>query len=382
MDKAISRESLRADHTGGLRRPDWLREIAAEYSAGNVTAEALREAQDRVVRDLIDRQEKAGLKVVSDGEVRRVNFQESFGGAVTGFDATPARFERRPIGGPVPTTPRRVESGLNEPGPAVLNRRPVKERLSLARNLILDEYRFAAGVASVPVKVTLTGPDRISQRFQYENSRDVYADVDAFLADVVAIERQMIQEVVGAGCRYIQLDEPGYTAYVDPILTEQMKARGEDPMANMERSMAADNAVIAEFPGVTFGVHICRGGGGGRGGPGWHREGHYDDIAERLFNGLNFDRFLLEYDSEAAGGFEPLRFAPKGATVVLGLLSNHGEVESADYVKRRLEEASKFIDLDQAALCPRCGLNAVSEETLWGKLGVLTQVAEEVWGGS
>jgi 5-methyltetrahydropteroyltriglutamate--homocysteine methyltransferase len=371
---------LRADHTGGLRRPDWLREISAEYSAGNVREEELRAAQDRAVRELIEKQESVGLRVVSDGEVRRVNFQESFGGAVTGFDATPYTFERRAAPREQPSGPRRVESGLSGPGPAILNRRPVKERLKLSRNLILDEYRFASSVATVPVKVTLTGPDRISQRFEYESSRDVYAGMDQFLADVIDIERQMIRELVDAGCRYIQLDEPGYTAYVDPVLTEQMRASGEDPMANMERSIAADNAVIEGFPGVTFGVHICRGGGGGRGGPGWHREGHYDPIAERLFGQLNFDRFLLEYDSEAAGSFDALRYIPEGKMAVLGLVSNHGEVESEEYLKQRLEEASRFIDLDQVALCPRCGLNSVSEEVMWGKLAMVTRVAEQTWG--
>src|SRR5262249_47054595 len=154
------------------------------------------------------------------------------------------------------------------------------------------EYAFAKAVASRPVKLTLIGPDRISQRFAYEDSRHVYADMDAFLADVVAIQRQMISEVVAAGCRYIQIDEPGYTAYVDPPLLERMRARGEDPHQNMRRSIAADNAVIADFPGVTLAVHICRGGGGGRGGPGWHREGSYDAIAEELFSELRFNRFL------------------------------------------------------------------------------------------
>jgi len=230
------------------------------------------------------------------------------------------------------------------------------------------------------VKVTLIGPDRISQRFEYEHSRDVYANMDAFLEDVIAIERGMIAEAVAAGCRYVQIDEPGYTAYVDPPLLKQMRDRGEDPSANLERSIRADNAVIAGFPGVTFGVHICRGNSGGRGGAGWHREGAYDEIAERLFAGLNFDRFLLEYDSEQAGSFEALRYFPKDKVAVLGLLSNHGDVETPKYLHQRLEEASRFIDLDQVALCPRCGFGSADEETQWGKFAVMQQVAAEVWG--
>jgi 5-methyltetrahydropteroyltriglutamate--homocysteine methyltransferase len=235
-------------------------------------------------------------------------------------------------------------------------------------------------MTSTPVKVTLIGPDRISQRFEYENSTGVYADMDAFLEDVVSIQRQMIQECVDAGCRYIQIDEPGYTAYVDPPLLEAMKKRGEDPIANMERSIRADNAVMAGFPGVTFGVHICRGNSGGRGGAGWHREGSYDDIAERLFSQLNCDRYLLEYDSELSGSFEAIRFIPKDRIAVLGLVSNHGDVETPDYLKRRLEEASKFLPMEQLAICPRCGFGSEDEARQWGKIQTLVDVAKEVWG--
>ena len=145
----------------------------------------------------------------------------------------------------------------------------------------------------------------------------MYEGLDAFVADVVAIERQIVQGVVDAGCRYVQIDAPSYTAYVDAPSRTQMTARGEDPDANFARDLRADNAVIADFPGVTFGIHLCRGNKRSR----WHREGSYDAIAERLFTELQHDRFLLEYDTERAGGFEPLRFVPKGKIVVLGLVS-------------------------------------------------------------
>jgi 5-methyltetrahydropteroyltriglutamate--homocysteine methyltransferase len=205
--------------------------------------------------------------------------------------------------------------------------------------------------------------------------------MDAFMDDVVAIERQMIAEVVAAGCRYVQIDEPGFTAYVDPPILAQMRARGEDPMANLERSIRADNAIIAGFPGVTFGVHICRGGSGGRGGAGAHREGTYDAVAEPLFGQLACDRFLLEYDSDAAGTFDAIRFIPKDKMAVLGLLSNHGpEIETADYLKRRLDEASQFLPLDQVALCPRCGMRGAGEAAQWAKFEVMQEVAHEIWG--
>jgi 5-methyltetrahydropteroyltriglutamate--homocysteine methyltransferase len=371
---------LRWDHTGALHRPSWLRQLGYEYSEGKVSLQDLQAGQDRAVQELIRKEEEHGLPVITDGELRRAQFQESFGGAVTGYDkATPFAFSR-PRQTQAASTPGRQPSGMPGPGPAVVHRLPVKERLHLTRNVILDEYQAASALTATPVKVTLIGPDRISQRFEWESSGHVYQDMEAFLADVVAIERQMVAEVVAAGCRYVQLDEPGYTAYVDPISLATMRGRGEDPQRNLERSIAADNAIMQGFPGVTFGVHICRGGGGGRGGN-FHRQGHYDDIAEQLFGELDCDRFLLEYDSDEAGGFEPLRFLPKDKVAMLGLVCNNTpDVESADYLKRRLDEASGFIPLDQVAIGPRCGMGGLDEEIMWAKLGVIREVAEDIWG--
>jgi 5-methyltetrahydropteroyltriglutamate--homocysteine methyltransferase len=378
---------VRSDHTGALRRPEWLLELYARLGEGTVSEDEVRDGQEQAVREVIARQEQLGMPVVTDGEYCRIGgFQESFGGAVTGFDAMPYVYRRRSQtpaamgSGTNANASTRIETGLSGPGTAIYNRLPTKERLQLVRNLIGEEYKRASRMTSTPVKVTLIGPDRISQRFEYENSREVYRDMDAFLEDVVAIERQMIAEAVEAGCRYIQIDEPGFTAYVDPPLLEAMRARGEDPDVNLERSIRADNAVIAGFPGVTFAVHICRGNSGGRGGAGWHREGTYDEIAERLFGGLNFDRFLLEYDSELSGTFEALRFLPEGKIGVLGLISNHGDVETEDYLKRRIEEASAYLPMERMAICPRCGFGSSSEERQWEKFAVMQKVAQDVWG--
>lgn len=377
----------RSDHTGALRRPDWLLELYARLGEGAATMEEVQEGQDRAVREVLKKQEDLGLPVLTDGEYCRIGgFQESFGGAVTGFDAMPYVYRRRSAppaaassGAQSGIPNQRIETGLSGPGTAIYNRLPTKERLKLVRNLIGEEYTRASAMTSTPVKVTLIGPDRISQRFEYENSRDVYDDMDAFLEDVIAIQRRMIQEAVDAGCRYIQIDEPGYTAYVDPPLIEAMKARGEDPMANLDRSIRADNAVIAGFPGVTFGVHVCRGNSGGRGGAGWHREGSYDDIAEKLFVGLNFDRYLLEYDSELSGSFDALRFLDGDKIGVLGLISNHGEAETEDYLKARIEEASKFLPIERMAICPRCGFGSADEQMQWRKFEVMQKVAGDVW---
>jgi 5-methyltetrahydropteroyltriglutamate--homocysteine methyltransferase len=380
---------LRADHVGGLPRPVWLRQAQAAFERGELAASQLEEAHRRAVGELLRRQEDIGLPILADGEITRRNFQESFGGAVIGYDALvfayptelaePSFSSSTLRADEVPVV--RAPSGMEDNGPPVLHRRPVRERLRLVRNVILEEYLRAASLTTAPVKVTLIGPDRIAQRFAHEASTDVYPDIDAFLADVVAIEREMIQGVVAAGCRYVQIDEPGYTAYVDEPSLEQMRSRGEDPEANLARSIAADNALIADFPGVTFGVHICRGGGGGRGGAWYHRRGTYDAIAERLYGELAFDRFLLEYDSEEAGSFDSLRYLPRDKVAVLGLVSNHGAVESLDELASRIEDASRFVARDQIALCPRCGFSGgrIAEETVWAKLALVVEAAHALF---
>jgi 5-methyltetrahydropteroyltriglutamate--homocysteine methyltransferase len=259
----------------------------------------------------------------------------------------------------------------------------VRERLHLIRNPLRDEYNFVSALTSLPVKVTLIGPDRIQQRWDYQRSARVYDGFEPFLADVVAIQRQMIQEVVAAGCRYVQIDAPSYTAYVDAPSRAQMEARGEDPDETFARGLRADNAVIANFPDVTFGIHLCRGNEQSR----WHREGTYDAIAERLFNELQHDRFLLEYDTERAGGFEPLRFVPQGKVVVLGLISTKvPETPTVDELRRRIDEAARYVPLEQLALSPQCGFassvvgNLISEDDQRRKLERVVETVRLVWG--
>jgi 5-methyltetrahydropteroyltriglutamate--homocysteine methyltransferase len=335
------------------------------------------------VRELLDLQERIGLDVVTDGEISRLNFQDSFGLAVTGYDAAPdtLRLHVQRSAGTAPL--RRWDMpDLAASGTPVSRRRPAVRRLELANNVALGEYKRAAALARKPVKVSLIGPDRISQRFDYQASKAVYADMDAFLADVVAIERRMIEDLVAAGCRYIHIDAPGFTAYADGPSIAAMRARSEDPQLNLTRSIAAEAAVVRSFDGVTFGIHLCRGNQRSM----WHREGTYDAIAERLFNELPHDRFLLEYDSPRAGGFEPLRFVPKGKIVVLGLISTKvPELESVDELKRRIDAAGKYIDLDQLALSPQCGFasdvvgNLVSEDDQKRKLERVVETARQVW---
>jgi 5-methyltetrahydropteroyltriglutamate--homocysteine methyltransferase len=385
-------KALRVDHIGSLARPANLKEVFARYDRAQATEQELHQAQDEAIREVIRKQEEHGLPVVTDGEFRRHNFQESFSEAVSGFDAPEAPGTYFDHHEPNVAPLQRAEQDFDAFGPAIVTRRPVKERLRLVRNVPLEEYRFSETVAQQPVKVTVLSPDRISQRFKWEASLSVYRGLDDFVEDVVAIERQIIAELVKAGCRYIQIDAPGYTAYVDQVSLERMRSRGEDPDKNLERSIKADNAIIDGFTGVTFGIHICRGNARtidpntGKLMPQWHREGHYDAIAERLFSELKHQRLLLEYDSERAGSFEPLRFVPKDKVAVLGLITTKSpDLETVETLKRRVEEASGYLDVEQMAISPQCGFGGLTSKTLtedeqWRKLDRMMEAAVRIWG--
>jgi 5-methyltetrahydropteroyltriglutamate--homocysteine methyltransferase len=378
-----SLDAIRTDVVGSLLRPAAWKEARLRLEGGLMAPEEFARVETECVKAHLALQERIGLDVVSDGEVSRLNFQDSFGLAVRGYDTareTVRSHEKRAAGG----TPlaRWDIPDLAAPGTPVVHRRPAVERLQLQRNVPLEEYRRAAPLARRPVKVSLIGPDRITQRFDHAASKAVYPAVDDFVADVVAVQRRMIRELVEAGCRYVHIDEPGYTAYVDEPSLEAMRARGEDPAQNLARSLKANAEVMRGFDGVTFGIHLCRGNQRSM----WHREGAYDAIAERLFNQLPHQRFLLEYDSPRAGGFAPLRFVPKGKVVVLGLVSTKvAQLEPLDELKRRIGEAAKFLPLEQLAVSPQCGFgsdvsgNLISEDDQKRKLERVVEVARGIW---
>ena len=366
--------TMRVDHVGSLLRPDYLKAAFRRFARGESSKQDLRSAEERAIREVVQRQESIGLPVVTDGEYRRLNWQVSFS-EVAGWDMWSTswdNFRRNP------ENRAPGEAPMTKGEDAVLSfRTPVTGRLALKHNFPLEEFLFFARPTA---KVTLMGPDRVAQMSDVQGSP--YGDRDEFLADVVRIQRQIVGELVDAGCRYVQLDEPSYTGYVDPATLERMRATGEDPMKSLERAVEADNAVIAGFKDTVFGLHVCRGNRASM----WHREGSYDAIADRLFNGLRFNRLLLEYDTERAGGFEPLRFVPKGVTVVLGLITTKtGRVESAEELIGRIRDASRFIPLEQLALSPQCGFasgiagNLLTEDEQWRKLEVMMSVAREVW---
>jgi 5-methyltetrahydropteroyltriglutamate--homocysteine methyltransferase len=380
--------TIRVDQVGSLCSPLPLQQVFARYKQGGVTEAELDRAKDEAIRDVVAKQAALGLPVVTDGELRRRNFQESFGASVAGYDVASEDKSHANVN-LVPL--QRAEQDFAAPGPAIVTRRKAVERLRLVRNVPLEEYKFTSALTGKPVKMTVLSPDRISQRFDWQNSTAVYRDMDAFLADVVEITRTMIRQLIDAGCRYIQIDAPGYTAYVDQVSLDRMRSRGEDPKRNLERSIAADNAVIEGFDGVTFGIHLCKGNARtidpatGKVTPQWHREGTYDGIAEEVFSQLKHDRILLEYDDERSGGFEPLRHVPKGMVAVLGLVTTkRPDVEPFDLLKRRIDEASRFLPVEQLAISPQCGFGGldhlvIPEDDQWRKFERLMDVARTVW---
>lgn len=370
---------LRVDQVGALRAPLPLRKLFEQYNKGELSEAAFISAREKAIEGMIRKQESLGFPVVTDGELRRRNFQDSFNAAVSGFD----RAKTRRSGENENAVPF---SRTDSAGP---QRWRVPEKLRLVRNVPLEEFRLSKQVATGTVKVTLINADRVSTQLEKEGS--VYRDIDAFMDDVIAIEHAMIAGLVAAGCRYIQLDAPGYTAYVDEPSLAQMRAEGLDPQKRLARAIAADNEVIAGFDNVVFGLHVCRGGARtidpktGKVAPQWHREGHYDAIAEQLFSELKHDRLLLEYDSDRAGGFAPLRFIPRNKVAVLGLVTTKSEdIESPDSLKRRIDEAARYLPLEHLALSPQCGFGgyrqvAVEEDIQWRKFEVILETAQAVW---
>jgi len=371
----------RTDQVGSLLRPPELVEAFLSHGRGELGTEALTALQDDAIRDVIAQQERHGLPVLSDGEYRRLNWQVSFW-KVEGWEqwsgSWAATLANPSLRGPHEQANSKADNAVITYGV------PATGKLRLIDSFPLQEWKFASSCTDRPVKAMIMGPDRVAQMCHIEQSAPHYHRRQEFLDDVVAVHHQMVTGLVEAGCPYVQLDEPSYTGYVDPESLQHMRARGQDPLDNLHAAIDASNGAISGLAGrAVFALHICRGNRASM----WHRDGHYDGIAESVFGQLDFDRFLLEYDTERAGGFEPLRYVPKGKMVVLGLVTTKtGQVETVDELVARIDEASKYIDVDQLAISPQCGFasgitgNDLTPDEQWQKLEVIQQTAEHVWG--
>ena len=360
----------RADHIGSLLRPA---ELLQARNANSDTAQ-LRALEDKHILRVIERQKDLGFKIFTDGELRRGNFMSDFNDAVEGIDEGVAVARTWQTGTGPSSRPSMV------PGTVV-------GKIKQTRRLTGHEFAFVKQHSPGDVKVTLPTVNQFPAIYYKKGISDkIYPTYSDFLQDIVPIVKAEIAALVSEGAQYVQIDAPRYSYYIDPKWRSYVKNEmGVDPDQALDEAIRTDNACLegAKRPGTILAIHLCRGNNRSQ----WYAEGGYDAIAEKLFGRLNVDAFLLEYESERAGTFEPLRFVPPGKTVVLGLVSSKlAELESEDQLARRIEEASKYVPLENLAISPQCGFastmegNLLTEDQQWQKLKLVIDTARRVWG--
>ncbi|HUB29347.1 MAG TPA: hypothetical protein VL967_06600 [Terracidiphilus sp.] len=368
-----STSAYRADHVGSLLRPPEILEARSAHLPG----EELRAIEDRHVERVLERQRELGFSVFTDGELRRSNFMSDFTDAVEGFD----------LGDAVARDWDEDRKGAAKPSAVSSIAGIVSAPLRQRRALTGHELPYLCAHAPGAIKMTLPSATQFPAiSFKYGITDRVYRDPFALLDAVTAIMTEDLKKLAGEGVSYLQIDAPRYSYFLDPKWCAWMKTELRvDSEAMLTASLRADNACFAAArqPGATLAIHLCRGNNQSH----WYAEGGYESIAERLFHELAVDRFLLEYDDERSGSFAPLKLVPKGKMVVLGLISSkRPALERREDLLRRIEEASKFVPLEQLALSPQCGFastmegNRLTEEDQWAKLKLVVDTAREVWG--
>lgn len=374
---------FRADHVGSFLRPPELLTARDDYKEGKISEDELRDVEDYYIRDIVKMQEASGIQAITDGDFRRQSWSGDFLGAIDGVDqstgavsasasSSPQQLDA-PVGGIVkkwnPPTPRTIKK-LGWPSGGIQH----------------QSFAYLNGLTDCTAKVTVPSPSMLHFRGGRGGVDDaVYPDMDEFFADVSEVWRSEMMDLADAGCRYLQLDDTNLAYLCDDNLRERARALGEDPEALPSLYAGIINDAIASRPDdMAITVHLCRGNSFSRG----HAEGGYEPVAEAMFNELKVDGFFLEYDSERAGDFQPLRFVPKGdKRIVLGIItSKFGELEEKDGLKRRLDEAAQFMPMEQICISPQCGFashtggNLLSPEQQAAKLGLVVEMAEEIWG--
>src|SRR5438309_6950143 len=352
---------------GSLLRPTYLAEARKQFEAGQHSAADFKAVEDQAVNEALALQEVAGIDVITDGEMRRYAFYGHLIDALEGFDK---------YGGWA--IPFRDETGEE----LVLKRPVVVERLKWRRSMCSEEWVYLRSRKTHAGKVTMISAQQAAAYYDPEKSKAAYPSRDAYLADIVDFSRREVDELVRLGCTYIQIDAPQYAALLDPEMREGYRKRGSDPDKLIDLSIEMDKAIIRDHPGITFGMHICRGNNQSK----FYASGDYEPIS-RIFTQTLFQRFLLEYDDSRSGGFEPLRHVPEDRFVVLGLVTTKKpRLETAGELRQRIEEASRYIPLERLALSPQCGFastmegNRISPEDQRRKLELVASVAWEVWG--
>jgi 5-methyltetrahydropteroyltriglutamate--homocysteine methyltransferase len=368
----------RADHVGSFLRPP---ELLGARKNSSIAPEQRKEIEDRHIQSVLQRQKDLGFRIFTDGEFRRGGFMSDFNDSVEGLDNADAIARDWKIEG----SGASALAGLKNRLPGV-----VVAKIRQKKRLTGDEVAFLKQHAPGDIKMTLPTPNQFPAiAYKKGLSDQAYGSYSEFLWDIVPIFKAEIQALASEGVPYIQIDAPRYSYYIDPKWRRYVRDEmGVDPEQALDEAIRVDNTCVegarggAGEGGPIVAIHLCRGNNRSQ----WYAEGGYDPIAEKLFNRLNVDSFLLEYESERAGTFEPLRFVPPGKMVVLGLVSTKlPEVETADQLLRRIEEASKYVPVDQLALSPQCGFasgmegNLLTEDQQWHKLELVVDTARKVW---
>jgi 5-methyltetrahydropteroyltriglutamate--homocysteine methyltransferase len=362
---------FRADHVGSLLRTAPLKEARAKRERGEISADALRIIEDREILSLIKKQEDIGLQAVTDGEFRRAFWNYDFLGKLDGVEAYLGE--------------RKIKFQGPNPKPMMLR---VTDKLgTFSGHPMIEHFKFVKQHTRVTPKMTIPSPSSLHFRYGRDAvPESIYPSMDDFYRDLGQTYRKSVRAFADAGCRYLQLDEVNFAYLCDPKLRAQVASRGDDPARLPAIYAGLINAAISDIPpDMTIAMHLCRGNFQSS----FVASGGYEPVAEILFNTINVHGYFMEYDSDRAGGFEPLRFVPKGKTVVLGLVtSKSGRLESKDELKRRIDQAAKYVTLDQLCLSPQCGFasteegNILAEDEQWAKLKMIVEIAEEVWGKS
>jgi 5-methyltetrahydropteroyltriglutamate--homocysteine methyltransferase len=364
-----SKPPFRADHVGSLLRSAPLKQGRAQREMGAITQAQLKAVEDREIGAVIKKQENVGLKSITDGEYRRAFWNYDFLGALDGVEAYLGE--------------RKISFQGPQPKPMML--RVIGKLGAFSGHPMLEHFKFVQSHTRQTPKMTIPSPS--SLHFRYGRAavpETIYPSMDDFYRDLGATYRQAVRGFADAGCRYLQLDEVNFTYLCDPELRAHVGRRGDNPDQLPDIYARMINAAISDIPAdMTISMHLCRGNFQST----FVAKGGYEPVAEILFNTIKVNAYFMEYDTDRAGGFEPLRFVPKDKIVVLGLVTTKsGALESKDELKRRIDQAAKYVDISQLCLSPQCGFasteegNILAEDEQWAKLRMIVELAEEVWG--
>jgi 5-methyltetrahydropteroyltriglutamate--homocysteine methyltransferase len=362
---------FRADHVGSLLRTPALKAAREQRARGEIAADALREIEDREIAGVIAKQEAAGLQSITDGEYRRVSWNIDFLERLNNVESYAGE--------------RKIKFQTAGPQPRAVLLRVIGKLGGYTPHPMIEHFKFLRAHTKRTAKMTIPSPSSLHFRYGRDAVPEaLYPTMEDFYRDLGQTYRKVVHAFADAGCRYLQLDEVNLAYLCDPSLRNFISDRGEDPARLPATYAGMINAAIADIPtDMTITMHLCRGNFRSN----FVASGGYEPVAELLFNTIKVHGYFMEYDTARAGGFEPLRFVPKGKTVVLGLVtSKSGTLENKDEIKRRIDEATKFIALDQLCLSPQCGFasteegNVLAEDEQWAKLRMIVEIAREVWG--